>query len=653
MINLSRDIKKYISVGIFFIIPIVWAISLLVLGKIVNSDFGNDFNAISDYSIYISWMRNYIFPESLQKILYIAILLLTFTVLILLKRNSLLVKDLILVEPQRKYISQKKMSLYLFFSTLVILLNIWDWAYKLRDGIWVNQFHSNYVLNASNDVANGKTLLVDTFSVYGSGFIYLITFIMKLLGGISYTNLYLTLMIANLVYFLLLAVLILYLTKSFLWSILTIWLSSAIVFNFNVKTFPSSEQYEWPGGTPLRFMFDILVFYLFYLYLKDSSNYKRIFILGFTSAFSIYWNFETGSSLSLSILILVFIKYFLERDRKFLPFVIRFLIGFFSSVLLVSTLTYLKSGNFPRLDLLLLGFKVYGSGFTSRPVQLFDWYLIPLFISLVLIIAIFHSLRLNNSELDFKLYIVLGMYIYFLLNLNYFWSRSYSSNLWILMIPFIVASITTLMLIIKSNSKTYNILSNIGIVLLLITLFISINFTINRNINRFNDLRILQQSTKIVGIEAVTNSLNYTQEGNLTIDSLKESLRIVVNKEKSERAVVLSHFQGVLLTGSGKSNFFPYPLFEEAYVSKQIEETQTFWNNSLSVPNFIFIDRDIAPTIFEEKDSVWYSIFLAVSHCYEKDTDAGFLSVYKLVQSNCKMLDIKESNIPRSSQLKF
>jgi hypothetical protein len=107
MINLSRDIKKYISVGIFFIIPIVWAISLLVLGKIVNSDFGNDFNAISDYSIYISWMRNYIFPESLQKILYIAILLLTFTVLILLKRNSLLVKDLILVEPQRKYISFK------------------------------------------------------------------------------------------------------------------------------------------------------------------------------------------------------------------------------------------------------------------------------------------------------------------------------------------------------------------------------------------------------------------------------------------------------------------------------------------------------------------------------------------------------------------
>jgi hypothetical protein len=221
------------------------------------------------------------------------------------------------------------------------------------------------------------------------------------------------------------------------------------------------------------------------------------------------------------------------------------------------------------------------------------------------------------------------------------------------MIPFIVASITTLMMIIKSNSKTYNILSNIGIVLLLITLFISINFTTNRNINRFNDLKILQQSAKIVELEAVTNSLNYTEEGNLTIESLKESLRIIVSKEKSERAVVFSHFQGVLLIGSGKSNFFPYPLFEEAYISKQLEESQTFWNNSLSVPNFIFMDRDITPTIFEEKDSVWYSIFLAVSHCYEKDTDAGFLSVYKLVQSNCKMLEIKESNIPRSSQLKF
>jgi hypothetical protein len=124
------------------------------------------------------------------------------------------------------------------------------------------------------------------------------------------------------------------------------------------------------------------------------------------------------------------------------------------------------------------------------------------------------------------------------------------------MIPFIVASITTLMMIIKSNSKTYNILSNIGIVLLLITLFISINFTTNRNINRFNDLKILQQSAKIVELEAVTNSLNYTEEGNLTIESLKESLRIIVSKEKSERAVVFSHFQGVLLIGSGKSTIF-------------------------------------------------------------------------------------------------
>jgi hypothetical protein len=59
MINLSRDIKKYISVGIFFIIPIVWAISLLVLGKIVNSDFGNNFNAISYYSIFAPYVKTY------------------------------------------------------------------------------------------------------------------------------------------------------------------------------------------------------------------------------------------------------------------------------------------------------------------------------------------------------------------------------------------------------------------------------------------------------------------------------------------------------------------------------------------------------------------------------------------------------------------
>ena len=653
MIKTSLKTKTFISIGIFAVIPLIWITSLLILSKIINSNFGKKFNEISDFSVYIIWMRSYMNPESLQKLLYASILFLTFSTLIFLKQKRLLDNTLKFKEPERNHFSKKQIVLYLVSSFLVIMVNIWDWAYKLKDGIWVNQFHSNYVLNASNDLVNGKTLLVDTFSVYGSGFIHLITFIMKLLGGIGYTNLYLTLMIVNLIYFLFLSVLILYLTNRFLLSILIVWLTSSIVFNFNINTFPSSEQYEWPGGTPIRFIFDILVFYLISLYLKDSDSNIKSFVLGFTCTLSIYWNFETGSSLSLSVLILVFIKSIFEKDRNFLSFLIKFVLGFASSFLLISAFTYLKSGSLPRLDLLILGFKVYGSGFTSVPVQFFDWYLLPLLISLVFVITIFHTLQLNNSKLDFKLYILLGLYIYFLLNLNYFWSRSYSSNLWILMIPFVIASVSILFMLILSDSKMNRILSNFGVVLLLSVLFISINFSFNRNLNRINDLKILQQSEKVVGLESVTNYLNYTEEGSLTIDSLRDSLRIIIDKEKSNRAVVFSHFQGLLLIGSGKSNFFPYPIFEEAYVSKQIDESQSFWNNSSSVPSYIFIDRDITPILFEEKDSVWYSIFLAVSHCYERDVDAGFLSVFKLVQPNCKMLDVKENSIPRSSQLKF
>jgi hypothetical protein len=653
MIKTSLKTKTFISIVVFAVIPLIWITSLLILSKIINSNFGKKFNEISDISVYIIWMRSFMNPESLQKLLYASILFLTFSTLMLLKQRRLLDSAVKFKEPESKHFSKKQIVLYLVSSFLVIVVNIWDWAYKLRDGIWVNQFHSNYVLNASNDLVNGKTLLVDTFSVYGSGFIHLITFIMKLLGGIGYTNLYLTLMIVNLIYFLFLSVLILYLTNRFLLSILIVWLTSSIVFNFNINTFPSSEQYEWPGGTPIRFIFDILVFYLISLYLKDSDSNIKTFVLGFTCTLSIYWNFETGSSLSLSVLILVFIKSVLEKDRNFLSFLIKFVLGFASSFLLISSFTYLKSGSLPRLDLLILGFKVYGSGFTSVPVQFFDWYLVPLLISLVFVIAIFHALQLNNSKLDFKLYIWLGLYIYFLLNLNYFWSRSYSSNLWILMIPFIIASVSILFMLTSSNSKTNRILSNFGVVLLLSVLFTSINFSFNRNLNRINDLKILQQSERVVGLESVTNYLNYTEEGSLTIDSLRDSLRIIIDKEKSNRAVVFSHFQGLLLIGSGKSNFFPYPIFEEAYVSKQIDESQSFWNNSSSVPSYIFIDRDITPILFEEKDSVWYSIFLAVSHCYERDVEAGFLSVFKLVQPNCKMLDVKENSIPRSSQLKF
>jgi hypothetical protein len=538
MIKTSPKTKSFISIGIFIVIPLIWITSLLILGKIVNSNFGKKFNEISDFSVYIIWMRSYMNPESLQKILYASLLFLTICTLIFLKQKRLLDNSVKFKELERKHFSKKQIVLYLVSSFVVIMVNIWDWAYKLRDGIWVNQFHSNYVLNASNDLVNGKTLLVDTFSVYGSGFIHLITFIMKLLGGIGYTNLYLTLMIVNLIYFLLLSILILYVTNRFLLSILIVWLTSSIVFNFNINTFPSSEQYEWPGGTPIRFIFDILVFYLLSLYLKDSNSNIKTFVLGFTCTLSIYWNFETGSSLSSSVLILIFIKSVLQKDRNFLSFLNKFVLGFASSFLLISTFTYLKSGSLPRLDLLILGFKVYGSGFTSVPVQFFDWYLVPLLISLVFVIAIFHALQLNNSELDFKLYIWLGLYIYFLLNLNYFWSRSYSSNLWILMIPFIIASVSILFMLILGDSKTNRILSNFGVVLLLSAIFISINFSLNRNLNRLNDLKTLQQSEKIVGLESVTNYLNYTEEGSLTIGSLRDSLNIIVDKEKTNRTVV-------------------------------------------------------------------------------------------------------------------
>ena len=178
MIKTSPKTKSFISIGIFIVIPLIWITSLLILGKIVNSNFGKKFNEISDFSVYIIWMRSYMNPESLQKILYASLIFLTICTLIFLKQKRLVDNYVKFKELERKHFSKKQIVLYLVSSFVVIMVNIWDWAYKLRDGIWVNQFHSNYVLNASNDLVNGKTLLVDTFSVYGSGFIHLITFIM-------------------------------------------------------------------------------------------------------------------------------------------------------------------------------------------------------------------------------------------------------------------------------------------------------------------------------------------------------------------------------------------------------------------------------------------------------------------------------------------
>jgi hypothetical protein len=85
-------------------------------------------------------MRSFMNPESLQKLLYASILFLTFSTLMLLKQRRLLDSAVKFKEPESKHFSKKQIVLYLVSSFLVIVVNIWDWAYKLRDGIWVNQF---------------------------------------------------------------------------------------------------------------------------------------------------------------------------------------------------------------------------------------------------------------------------------------------------------------------------------------------------------------------------------------------------------------------------------------------------------------------------------------------------------------------------------
>ena len=112
-------------------------------------------------------------------------------------------------------------------------------------------------------------------------------------------NLYLAFMIGTVMYFAILYFFILLITKKNLLSLVGLLVSMGVVMTFNFPTFPFSENYVWPGSIPLRYFFDALVF-LLVLKNRNFASRKLHFLTSGVVAFAVFYNLETGISLSIA-----------------------------------------------------------------------------------------------------------------------------------------------------------------------------------------------------------------------------------------------------------------------------------------------------------------------------------------------------------------
>src|SRR3990167_9013658 len=200
---------------------------------------------------------------------------------------------------------QKIKKYHKFTAIILIFIVVFDFGYLLETGIWVNYYHHNFMIGTINDLLQGKHLLIDTFNQYGLFYPFILFLVFRTVLQFSYMNLYLAFMIGTVMYFAILYFFILLITKKNLLSLVGLLVSMGVVMTFNFHTFPFSENYVWPGSIPLRYFFDGLVFLLL-LKNKNFKSYNLHIITACLVAIAIFFNLETGISLGMGYLFLLF-----------------------------------------------------------------------------------------------------------------------------------------------------------------------------------------------------------------------------------------------------------------------------------------------------------------------------------------------------------
>ncbi len=323
---------------------------------------------------------------------------------------------------------------------IILFFLFWNPSFKIFFGLNEGLLHHySFFLGPINDILHGKIQLVSTESQYGILLTSFLGFVYQHIAPLSLTSFYAITMGITMLYYGMLYYILRIVLDSKWYAFLGICLAYSIhILAINGHK-PPFEAYIFPSVTPLRFIFDIPLFFCIYQYAK-TRNILFAYAGSCLSAVALFYNFEIGISLLVSfVLSILFVSWQHTHQWKqacgiaMKPLVVCLMV---ISILFVSfsCITFIKSGVWPDWIRWYYFAQLYASGFGALPiVRIIAPYQVLLAVYAVNVYWIILEVVFRRIQQDTALR--LGLTIYGLLIFHYYLNRSHTNNLFVVSIP--------------------------------------------------------------------------------------------------------------------------------------------------------------------------------------------------------------------------
>lgn len=443
-----------------------------------------------------------------------------------------------------------------------IKLNKIELANQAKAG-WL-LYHHNYIFGPINASALGAPRDELPF-LYGWLNTISLMKIMQFTGGINYQTYFQTIFMAY-PFYLLLTLLIIYLIFK---DIKYVAISGLLLC---ISTLALSDQIIRlaPGLNPMRHIFDIMVFYCFYLFL--TTNKMRYFIITIAlSWLSILWSKDFGLLLLLSVIGTLFLKIIIEKSLK------TYLTFFLLLTLFIGFVLYLipLSGKNPAFIYMLLGI--------SMPMTTHTIVFCTLFLLSILYLL---SFVMFEKNLDIKYLYILCLFYLQLILIYFIWCPSFhhlyaaSSTAIFLLITILHAEKKLNYFTVNRRQNTYALTT-----LSLLILYIPTAGYFYYNSKQYHDIF----STHIT-YHWPTEKTGFitTMEPSLLI----QASNVIKQYEQRNKIYLISKYDTILPVLANKYNAFPY--VELPLSLKTTNEIDIIYNQIIKdKPTYIFVDTDI------------------------------------------------------------
>ena len=349
----------------------------------------------------------------------------------------------------------------IFTLSIILLIGFTIFLFGLP-----KEYLFNYVamIGPLNDVVGGKTILVNSFSLYGLLNIYSLVPIFKIIK-LSYENFVYVVGATYLLFY------------SVIFLIMERWFKSTATALL-LLIFIIVEHYFTVEGSPLccanrsfiRFgWWVILASWIMWQRYISISAFKLRVIEFFLIGYAVFWSFDTGLPILLSYiayLVIQFWNYNSSVKANLIKLAVQFF-GLISTIIIffisITLFLYFSSNQFPDWLEYFVPSRSFIDGLDMIRLPIFGPYLLFMAILLTSIWYIFSEVfskiatRKRGSKNNLSLFIFLTFYSLF--SLTYYLGRSAGGNLIIIMIPFILICFWLLLRFRSYISNRYSVFS--------------------------------------------------------------------------------------------------------------------------------------------------------------------------------------------------